>query len=132
MTIDLSLNFISAPVFKSVKLELVLCQMRNARTREVDASREGFDDADVVHIAEALPANTTLVTLHLSCNLIGDAGVVAISHGLRCALMEAFGLLLERFASRTRQFHFYRTIEMRSSRVVQNAYLWGLYVFLFD
>ena len=47
-------NPISAPVCKSVELELVLCRLRNAQVTEIEASGYGFDDADATRIAEAL------------------------------------------------------------------------------
>jgi hypothetical protein len=45
----------SAPVRKSVRLELVLCRLRNAHVTEIgaSASKKGFDDADATRIAEA-------------------------------------------------------------------------------
>ena len=45
---------INAPVLKSVALELVLCQLRNAQVTEIDAWSKGFDDGDAARIAEAL------------------------------------------------------------------------------
>ncbi len=45
---------ITLPILKSVKLEVVLCQLRNAHVTQIDASRKGFDDADATRIAEAL------------------------------------------------------------------------------
>ncbi len=47
-------NPISAPVIKSLELELVLCQLRNAHVTAIDAANKGFDDADATCIAEAL------------------------------------------------------------------------------
>ncbi len=47
-------NPISAPALKSLELELVLCQLRNARVTTIDAANKGFDDADATRIAEAL------------------------------------------------------------------------------
>ena len=47
-------NSVSEHVLNSVKLELVLCQLRNARVTEIHASDNGFDDADATRIAEAL------------------------------------------------------------------------------
>ena len=47
-------NAVSDHVLKSVELELVLCQLRNAHITEIDASNKGFDDADATCIAEAL------------------------------------------------------------------------------
>jgi hypothetical protein len=50
----LSGNSVSDHVLKSVELQLVLCQLRNAHITEIDASHKGFDDADATCIAEAL------------------------------------------------------------------------------
>jgi hypothetical protein len=52
--LELSYNPISAPVRKLVKLELVLCQLRNADVISIDARDNKFDDTDVTRIAEAL------------------------------------------------------------------------------
>ncbi len=52
--LDLSNNPISAPVRKSVYLEVVLCQLRNVQVTRIDASYREFDDADATRIAEAL------------------------------------------------------------------------------
>ena len=53
-TLDLVYNRISKPVQKSVDLEMVLCQLRNAQVTEIDALDDDFDDADAIRIAEAL------------------------------------------------------------------------------
>ncbi len=45
---------LNIPLSKSVALELVLCQLRNAHVTEIDASHKHFDDADATRIAEAL------------------------------------------------------------------------------
>ena len=52
--LDISDNLISDPVCKSVDLEFVLCQLRNAQVTEIDARDKGFDDADATRIAGAL------------------------------------------------------------------------------
>ncbi len=52
--LDLSGNSMSASARKSVELELVLCQMRNAAVTTIHASDKGFDDADASRIAHAL------------------------------------------------------------------------------
>ncbi len=45
---------ITTLVFKSVAIEVVLCQLRNAHVTEIDASDKLFDDDDATRIGEAL------------------------------------------------------------------------------
>ncbi len=45
---------VTLPILKSLKLEVVLCQLRNAHVTKIEASDKGFDDGDASRIAEAL------------------------------------------------------------------------------
>ena len=76
-TLELSGNTISAPVLKSVELECVLCQLRNAQVTEIDASGKGFDDTDATRISEALRC-AILCMCRCSCMSFFSENVVGL------------------------------------------------------
>ena len=53
-SLEVSSNPMSKAACKAVKLEFVLCRMRNPEVTDIDAATEGFDDQDAIKIGEGL------------------------------------------------------------------------------